>query len=116
VSGNPDQGRGRQSLYLWSAWTSPVAGGVLAVTFWLFAAHHQGVRGERPPAVLLVYGVHIAASAAAGLAGAVGFFGIRSWRDARSIIPGALLGVGINGCLTLLALYGYALVGRNLGG
>ena len=103
-------------MYLWAAWASPSAGVVLAVTFWLLAPNEQGVRGERPPAVLLFYGILTVGSAACGLAGAVGFFGIRSWRDAWSIIPGALLGVCINGSLTLMALYAYALVGRNLGG
>jgi hypothetical protein len=116
TAGSVASGGRCRSLYFWLAWASPAAGVVLAVILTLFAANQQGVRGERPPAVLLFYGVLSAAGAAGGLAGVVAFFGIRSWRGARSIIPGALLGVCINGCITLMALYAHALVGQNLGG
>ncbi len=41
---------------------------------------------------------------------------IRSWRNALFIIPGALVGICINGFNAFMCLYAYALVGRNMGG
>jgi hypothetical protein len=69
-----------------------------------------------PPTVLLFYVVLLLASAAAGPAGVISFFGIRSRRDALSIIPGALLGICINGCVVFMCMAAYLLEGRNLGG
>jgi hypothetical protein len=111
-----DQGGNRRRIFMVSAWASPSVGVVIASVFWLWTEYHHGVRGERPPAVLLFYVVLLLASAAAGLAGVISLFGIRSWRDALSIIPGALLGICINGCVVLMCMLGYLLAGRNLGG
>lgn len=107
---------GRRSLYVWLAWASPCAGVVLAAAFWAVAANEHGMRGERPSGVLLCYVAIAAAGAAGALAGAVSLFGVRSWRDALVIIPGAITAVAFNTSLTFMALYAYALVGRNLGG
>jgi hypothetical protein len=111
-----DQGGNRRRICMVSAWASPSAGVVIASVLWVWTEYHHGVRGERPPAVLLFYVVLLLASAAAGLAGVMSFFGIRSGRDALSIIPGALLGLCINGCVVFVCLLGYLLEGRNLGG
>jgi uncharacterized membrane protein len=108
--------RGGLPFYVWAAWTSPAAGVVVAATLWALMVNHQGARGERPPAVLLVYVLLLLASTAGGLAGVISLFGVRSWRNALSIIPGAVLGICLNGYLAVVCLLGYALEGKNLGG
>jgi hypothetical protein len=111
-----DQGGERRRIFKVSAWASPSAGVMIASVFWLWTEYHHGVIGERPPAVLLFYVVLLFVSAAAGLAAVISFFGIRSWRDALSIIPGALLGICINGCVVLMCMIDYVVEGKNLAG
>jgi hypothetical protein len=103
-------------IYVWAAWASPSVGVAIFVALWVLIVNHQGARGERPPAVLLFYVVLLLSSAAGGLAGVISLFGIRSWRNALSIIPGALLGICINGCLALMCLVRYAYEGTHPGG
>jgi hypothetical protein len=102
--------------YVWAAWASTLVAVVVSVVVWLWITNHEGRRGERVPAVLLFYLVLLSASAVGGLAGVVSLFGIRSRRHAISIIPGALLGICINGYVVFICLLAYALEGRNLGG
>jgi hypothetical protein len=107
--------KGRR-FYVLAAWASLFAAVVISVVFWLQGVHHAGTRGERPPAVLLFYLFLFLVSAAGGLAGVISLFGIRSWRNALIIIPGALLGICINGFNAFMCLFAYALEGRNIGG
>lgn len=111
-----DQGQGSKSKYFMAAWASPLVAAAIATVFWLWVANHEGRRGERLPAVLLFYLILLLASAMGGLAGIFSLFGIRSWRNALSIIPGALLGIGINSFNAFWCLFAYGLEGRNLGG
>jgi hypothetical protein len=114
--GDTEQSSGGRPIYVWAAWASPSAGVVIAIALWALVVNHPGARGERPPAVLLLYVVLLLASATGGLAGVISLFGIRSWRNALSIVPGSLLGIGINGYLAFVCLVAYTLEGRNLGG
>jgi lipopolysaccharide export LptBFGC system permease protein LptF len=107
--------KGRR-IYVLAAWASPLAAVVISVVLWLWFVNHVGTRGERAPAVLLFYLFLLVSSAAGGLAGIISLFGIRSWGNAVLIVPGALLGICINGCNALMCLYAYALEGRNMGG
>jgi hypothetical protein len=66
--------------------------------------------------VLRLYITLLVVSAMGGFAGIFSLFGIRSWRNALVILPGALLGICVNGCNALLCLGAYALEGSNLGG
>ena len=110
-----ERNNGRR-IYLWAAWGSPLVGVCTSVALWQWIMNHPGTRGERPPEALLFYVVVLLASAVGGLAGLVSLFGIRSRRGALLIIPGALLGMGINGCDAFYGLLAYLLEGRNLGG
>lgn len=116
MNGQTDQGRGSRSVYVMAAWASPLAAAVIAAVFWLWIANHEGMRGERPPAVLLFYVILLSASVVGELAGVFSLFGIRSWRNALSIIPSALLGICGNGFNAFWCLFAYGLEGRNLGG
>jgi hypothetical protein len=113
---NASQRPAGRRLYVVAAWASPAVALVLALAFWLWSMNHQGQRGDRSTAALLFYLFVFAASTAGGLAGAVSLFGIRSWRHALLILPGAALGVCANGYLAVIGLLSYALEGRNLGG
>ena len=114
--GDTEQSRSGRPIYVWAAWISPSVGAVIAATLWVLIVNHQGARGERSPSVLLFYIVLLLASAAGGLAAVVSLFGIRSWQDGLSIVPGALLGICINGFLAVVCLLSYVLEGKNLGG
>jgi hypothetical protein len=107
--------KGRR-IYVLAAWASPFAAVVFFTVFWLWGVNHEGRRGERPPAALLFYLLLLSASAVGGLAGVISLFGIRSWRHALLIIPGALLGIFLNGCIALFCYLAYALEGINPGG
>jgi hypothetical protein len=111
-----DQRRKGRRIYVLAAWASPLAAVLISVVLWLWFVNHVGTRGERAPAALLFYLFLLLASAVGGLAGVMSLFGIRSRRSALCIIPGALLGICINGCNALLCLYAYALEGRNMAG
>jgi hypothetical protein len=108
--------RGGRPFFVWVAWPSSAAGVLVAAALWTLVVNHHSARGERPPAVLLFYVVLLLASTAGGLAGVVSLFGVRSWRTALSIIPGAVLGICLNGYLALVCLLAYALEGKNPGG
>jgi uncharacterized membrane protein len=110
---NTDQEWKGRRFFLWTAWASPLAALVIAVVLWVWFANHQGKRGERQPAVLVFYLILLGASAAGALTGIVSLLGIRSWRSALYIVPGALLGIGIN---AFPSFYAHALDGVNLGG
>jgi hypothetical protein len=110
-----ERGNGRR-IYVWAAWGSPLVGICTSITLWQWIVNHPGTRGERPPGTLLLYVVVLLVSAVGGLAGLVSLFGIRSRRSALLIIPGALLGTGINGCNAFYGLLAYLLEGKNLGG
>jgi len=104
-------------MYVKAAWASPLVAVLIAAVFWLWVANHTGGgRGVRPPAVLGFYLSLALASVLGGVAGVFGLFGIRSGRDALVIIPGALLGVCINGFNAFWCLFAYGLEGMNLGG
>jgi hypothetical protein len=116
--GTGQSGVGRP-IYVWAAWASPSAGVAIFVALWVLNVIEQGARGKLPPAVLLLSVVLLfLSSVAGGLAGVISLFGIRSWRNALSIIPGALLGICINGFLALICLVmcAYAYQGRPPGG
>ena len=102
--------------YVLAAWTSVAIAVVTFALDWLVIANHVGGRGQRPPGMLLFYVVLMVVSGAGILAGVFSFFGIRSWQNASSIIPGALLGICANGFNAVGCLLAYALEGRNLGG
>jgi hypothetical protein len=110
------QGWKGRRIYVLAAWASPLAAVVFIVVFWLWGVNHEGKRGERPPAALLFYLLLLSASAGGGLAGVISLFGIRSWRHALCILPGALLGIFLNGCVALFCYLGYRLEGVNPGG
>jgi hypothetical protein len=116
MSGHTGQGPGSGSRYGTVAWSSALTAVVIAAVVWLWIVIHQGKRGERPGAVLLFYLILLLASAVAGLAGVFSLFGIRSWRNALSIVPGALLGISINSFNAVLCYYAHALEGTNPGG
>jgi uncharacterized membrane protein len=105
-----------QRIYVAAAWASPFSAVVISVALWLWSVNHQGTRGERSPAVLGFYLVLLVVSALVGLAGLISLVGIRSWRNALVIIPGALLGIGVSTSNALMCLLAYALEGKNLGG
>jgi hypothetical protein len=113
---NTDQmGKGRRICVL-AAWASPVAAAVISVVLWLWFENHEGKVGERESAVLNSYLILLFASGVGGLAAVISLFGIRSWRNALSVIPGALLGICINGANAFMCLLAYALEGRNPSG
>jgi hypothetical protein len=116
MSGETDQGRGGKSRYVFAAWASPLLGMLVAAAFWLFSENYHGVRGVRSPAVLAFYLALIALSTAGTLAAIYSLLGIRSARKALAIVPGALLGVGINGFNVLWGMLAYLLEGKNIGG
>ena len=103
-------------IYVFTAWASVALAIVISVALLLLIATHQGKRGERPTAVLLFDLFLLLASMVGGLMGIYSLFGIRSWRNALVIIPGAVLGIGINVCNAFFSFFAYALEGRNLGG
>ncbi len=107
--------KGRR-IYVLAAWASPLAAVVISAVLWLWFANHLGTRGERASAVLPFYLFLLLASAVGGLAGVISLFGIPSRRSALCIIPGALLGICINGCNAFMCLLAYALEGRNMAG
>lgn len=116
MDNNADQSpKGRRSFVV-AAWASPFSAIVISLVLWAWFANHIGTRGERPSAVLIFYLVLLGVSALGGLAGVISLFGIRSWRNAMVIVPGALVGLGISGCNAFVCLMSYALEGRNLGG
>lgn len=78
--------------------------------------NHQGTRGQRPTAALAIDLTLLAASLLGCVMSVFSLFGIRSWRDARIILPGALLGLALNCCNAFFAQLSYALEGRNIGG
>ena len=93
-------------IYVWSAWASPIVGVAVFVALWVLL-NQLVATGERRP----LFVVLLLTSAAGGLAGVIGLSGIRSRRDALTIIPGALLGICINGCIGLMCLACYAYEG-----
>jgi hypothetical protein len=103
-------------IYVLAAWTSPLIAAVISLILWQWFVHHEGRRGEQATGVLVFYLFLLLTSALGGLAAVSSFFGIRSWRNALSIVPGALLGICINGYNAVMCLLAYALEGRNLGG
>src|SRR5437868_1287403 len=105
-----------QRIYVMAAWASPFTAVVISVALWLWFVNHQGTRGERSPAALLFYLTLFLVSTLGGLAGFIGLIGVRSWRNALLIIPGALLGICISGYNALMCFLAYALEGKNLGG
>ena len=58
----------------------------------------------------------LVASTLCFVAAIVSLFGIRSWRNAVSIIPVAVLGIGIGGVNMFLCGLSYGLLGVNIGG
>jgi hypothetical protein len=116
MSGDADQGRGDKSRYVIAAWVSPLLGLLVAAAFWLFSENYHGVRGVRSPAVLAFYLVLIALSAAGTLAATYSLWGIRSWQKGLAIVPGAILGIGINGFNALWGMLAYLVEGKNIGG
>jgi hypothetical protein len=103
-------------MYVLAAWGSPLAGAVVAVVLWQWIVNHVGVRGERPPGVVLLYLILLAISVAAGLAGLLSLLGIRSWRSALVLIPGALLGVFVNAGTAFYAVLAFVFEGVNPAG
>ncbi len=114
--GDTEQGRGGRPIFVLMAWASPSAGVGIAIAFWELSVNYPRAQFERPPALLVLYVVLVLANAAGGLVGAISLFGIRSWRNALSIIPGAVLGISINGLLAFLCLLAYEFEGKKLGG
>jgi hypothetical protein len=96
MSGQTDQGGGDSFRQVVAAQVSALAALALAALLWTFLLLHDFRKGERPPAVLLFYVAILLANAAGALAGVYSLFGIRSWWTARSILPWALLGMGLN--------------------
>lgn len=103
-------------IFILVAWISAAAGIVVSIAAWLWTMNHQGTRGQRPTAALAIDLTLLAASVLGCVASAVSLMGVRSWREARIIVPGALLGLALNCCNAFFALLSYALEGRNLGG
>jgi hypothetical protein len=104
-------------IYVLAAWASPFVAIVISVTLWVWIVHlDEGKIGERAPGVLLLYLILLLASGVGGLAAVFSLFGIRSWRNAANIIPGALLGICINGVNIVVCLLAYAYEGRNPSG
>ena len=103
-------------IYIVAAWASLLVAIVISIVMWQWIVNHEGSRGERAPAVLLFYLVLLLVSVVGGLAAAISLFGVRSWRNALLIIPGALLAVCINAYNAFICLLAYALEGSNLGG
>jgi hypothetical protein len=110
-----NRGKARR-VYVLAAWGSPLAGAVASVVLWQWIVNHSGVRGERPPGALLFDLLLLAMSVAGGLAGLLSLLGIRSWRSALVILPGALLGVCVNTGCALYALLAFAYEGVNPAG
>ncbi len=77
--------------YIVPAWASPLTAIAVSLALWAWIVNHHGTRGERAPAVLLLYLTLLLVSTLGGPAGFISLFGIRSWRNALVIIPGALL-------------------------
>jgi hypothetical protein len=109
--GDSDQSKRSRPIYVWAAWASPSVAAVISVVLWLWIENHQGVAGQRAPAVVLFYVLLLLASAAAGLAAVIGLVGIRSKRNALNIIPGALLGICINSANAFFCVLAYAFEG-----
>jgi len=109
-------------IYVLAAWASPAVAAISCFVLWsqkLFEAV-QLARGVLPTqAAHWSHGAQLfnlcllCASILAGLAAVISVFGIRSWRNAASIIPAALLGVCMNGTILFLTAYGLALDGRH---
>jgi hypothetical protein len=116
MDANPNPTSKEPPVYAFVAWVSPVVGVVVSLVLWLWIVNHPSVRGERPMPALLFDLSLLVVSAVGGLAAVVSFFGIRSWTSALVIVPGALLGICINGANAVMSYLAYALEGRNLGG
>lgn len=84
-------------VYVVTAWGSWFVAVVVAVVLHLWFDQHHGMRGERDSGVLLVYLLLLVASVVAFFAACISLVGVRSWRSAAVILPGALLGIGLNG-------------------
>jgi len=94
-----DRVRGARSFWVWLAWGSVLSG--LAVVAALLLEELDLVRfppDDRGmhPGEAKYYEILFVASVAGGLAAIASLSGVRSKRRALSIIPGALLGLGIN--------------------
>jgi hypothetical protein len=107
----PAQDGGRP-IYFWAAWASPSVAAVISLVFWLWLRNHAGVRGEKPLSAMLFYVLLFLASAVGGVTAVISLFGIRSPRNALNIIPGALLGICINGANTSYCCLAYLFEGR----
>ena len=99
-----------------AAWGSAAVALAVGLTLWAWLSSHSGTRGVRPPGTVTVYLSLFAVSVAGLMAGVVSLFGIRSWRTAWIVVPGAILGVGANACVSVLCLLAYAYEGVNPGG
>jgi hypothetical protein len=99
-----DGQRGFPWFYGWAAWGSAFS----PVALWgmVVAAPHPISTGLF--AVTLLFGL------AGLLAAALSLFGIRSWRSALIIIPGAVLGVWLNGYLAFLSVFAIGMSGKRI--
>jgi hypothetical protein len=98
--------RGRKYLLL--AWGSLAASLLVLVTLLLCLLPHESGRsgGERPAAVLVFYVLMDLLSVGGVVAGIWSLFGIRSWRTALLIVPGALAGICMGGFNALICFVG----------
>jgi len=104
-------------IYVLLAWGSPASAAMVVLVLWLWFGYiHEGHRGVRADSVLAFYLMLLAVNAIASLAGMASVFGIRSWRGALIIVPGAILGVISNLYLVVVCLMCYLLEGKNMSG
>jgi|SRR5580698_8620970 hypothetical protein len=105
-----------RTVYVVTAWASSLVAVLISVVFWIWVTNHVGMRGQRSRGVLLFSLVLLLTSVAGVLAAAISLFGIRSRRSALLIVPGALLGICINGYNAVMWFLAYALEGTNPSG
>jgi hypothetical protein len=107
ISSLVDQKSKDDRVYILAAWASPLVG--IAAVVILFNFERLGMKGSNE---LISCGLLALLSAGGGLTGLFSLFGVRSRWKALLIIPGALMGICINGYISFLMLAAFSGIGR----